>query len=227
MLAISHQNLAISLRELGRGEEAREHAQTAVDLFAKSRGKESSDYAGAVSMLARVEDRLGEYDRAEVHAREAVDLGVRLYGERHTTVADYRERYAVVLDHAGRLDDAASQMRTVLRVRESLQGPDDDATGRTARRMSDLILRTNGTTTEAVTLAEQSVRVATRTDPASLPRAQFVLARALWPASDVQDRTRATTLVEEVRAAIRRDPSRNDGLEADLTAWERQRDGSG
>jgi serine/threonine protein kinase/tetratricopeptide (TPR) repeat protein len=227
LVAVSHQNLAISLRYLGRGQEAVEHARLAMDLFARAGGRESVDYASAASTLSRAEQVNGDEDAAIEHAREALDVGLALFGERHSTVADYRERYAEVLARNERYADATAEMRSVLRLRESLQGADHRATGRSARLMCELLLRTEGTAAEAVTLGERAVRIASRSDHASLPWAQFALARALWADSASTDPDRVQTLLGQIRTALasRADAKRASVLELahDVDEWERDR----
>ena len=226
LVAVSHQNLATSLRTMGRGEEAKDHALLALKLFERARGQESADYVSALGALARVEAELGEETEALDHAREALEIAVRVYGERHTTVADFRERYALMLADQDRTEDARAQLQTVLRLRESLQGAEHRQTGRTAGHLAELLLRDESTIGTAAGFAERAVRIASRNDRAWVPQAQFVLARALWPASDVQDRTRADTLVDEIRVALAaraRAGDADDALVARIDRWERER----
>ncbi len=226
LVAVSHHNLATSLRTMDRFEEAKDHALLALKLFERARGQESADYVSALSALARVEAELGESTEALDHAREALEIAVRVYGERHTTVAEFRERYALLLAEQDQPGDARAQLQTVLRLRESLQGPEHRLTGRTAGRLAELLAREPESRSAAAALAERAVRIASRNDRAWLPEAQFVLAQVLWPASDVCDRTRAQTLVEEIRVALaarERAGDPDEALVERIDRWERDR----
>ena len=110
--------LAFALHALGRLDEAREAIQRAVSLVQDSEKEASTRQATALSLLAGIEQDLGNLDRAEELERQAYETYVTIYGEAHLLSLESQNNLAVLLKMTGRFGESATQLRRVIAVQE-------------------------------------------------------------------------------------------------------------
>lgn len=121
-------SLASTLVDMDKADQARPHAQSAVDDTIASAGKDSELYIEALSVLAYVNERSGQTAAAEAQRRELVDATSKRFGPESSEALSALGNLGATLHTLGRLDEAIPVLeQTIERARKKL-GPDHIAT---------------------------------------------------------------------------------------------------
>lgn len=85
-IAVSHNNLGLTLADAGRGEEAEPHLRRARDLGGELVGRDDPRYARSCANLALLATRLGNYGEADELLQEALRIYRAALGPEHPLV---------------------------------------------------------------------------------------------------------------------------------------------
>ncbi len=114
--------LAVALNGLGRLEESREWAQRGIDLVPDNEETAGPRRAAALSLLAGIEQELGNLDRAEDLERQAFEIYVAIYGEAHLLSLGSQNNLATLLKMKGQFGESAALLQQVIAVQEGALG---------------------------------------------------------------------------------------------------------
>ncbi|MCG2800581.1 MAG: DUF4037 domain-containing protein [Cellulomonas sp.] len=115
-LASTHTNLALVCLALGRDDEAAEHAQRSLDIFAAGAHENDAHYASALAGHAQVCFRLGRFADAAGLYRQALAIIAECYG------VD-TDQYAVTAANLAEAETAVSDRTTRVGGREQVTAP--------------------------------------------------------------------------------------------------------
>ena len=109
-----YQNLAMTLQELGKPEEAVDYARRALNMQRMREGASSGNVAVALRSLAIAEQYAGDTTAAERDYREALRIGEHLAGEQGIALYRWQIPLSDLLVGEKRCDEAVSMLRTAL-----------------------------------------------------------------------------------------------------------------
>jgi tetratricopeptide (TPR) repeat protein len=110
---------------LRRYSEANVELQNALDLFERSAGTESPDFADALEHLAILNFRQGKFDEAEKQYRRVLEIERRTVGEHDGHFGQTLNRLAEVFIVRHRLSEAGRFAHRALGILTDAYGPDD------------------------------------------------------------------------------------------------------
>ena len=114
--------LGAALLGLGRFEESREWIQRSVAELRESENAAGERLAAVLSLLAGVEQELGQLDRAEDLERQAFDIYVAIYGEAHLRSLGSQNNLATLLKMKGEFGESAALLQQVIAVQQGALG---------------------------------------------------------------------------------------------------------
>src|SRR6266540_3778398 len=117
-------DLAVTLKFVGKLDEAEQLARRSVELRRRALGDDNPDVAADAAALAAVLDALGRDEEAETLLREAIAVFERAFGPTHYEVAFNLGQLAALLFRRGMLDEAENLYRRGLALLEDLLGRD-------------------------------------------------------------------------------------------------------
>jgi len=123
-LAEAHGNLAGTLAEVGRRDEALEHARTALAAWTDYLGPDHVYTATAVATLAYVHDSAGEIEQALEHYERATVITERALGADSPVTAQRLGNLAIARARSGNLDSAIADFARVVELQRRAHGPE-------------------------------------------------------------------------------------------------------
>ena len=107
----------------GNLERAVFHAEQSVDILRDALGSDHSQYAVALTVLARARQEAGQFDAADQLLREALEIVEVNDGPDHTYTAYTLLLYGNLLADAGRYEEAIPQHQRALDIWTAVVGP--------------------------------------------------------------------------------------------------------
>ncbi|MGB3438586.1 MAG: tetratricopeptide repeat protein [Actinophytocola sp.] len=118
----SRNNLATTLTELGRFEEAEREHRAVLDLSIRVLGADHPDTLISRNNLAYALTGLGRFEEAEREHRAVLDLRTQALGAEHPDTLNSRNNLAYALTDLGRFEEAEREHRAVLDLRAQALG---------------------------------------------------------------------------------------------------------
>ncbi|MEL7467365.1 MAG: tetratricopeptide repeat protein [Pseudomonadota bacterium] len=146
------------LWKLGNGNEALRVAGLMKGAAIDESGRESSDYAVALSCEAVSLRMLGQYDRAEPLYRQAIEIGKATIGETHPDYATHLSNLAGLLRTMGRYDEAEPLYRQAIEIGKATIGEAHPDYATSLNNLAGL-LRAMGRYDEAEPLYRQAIEI--------------------------------------------------------------------
>ncbi|MCB9756212.1 MAG: serine/threonine protein kinase [Myxococcales bacterium] len=213
-------NVAEVHRSTGAYVEAKALYERAGAIWEAVHGPEHPDVAASLNNLAAAHRALGEYAEAKAIGERALAILTKAHGPEHTHVATSTHNLGNVYRSMGELDEAETRYRRALAIWEKVHGPDDPRLAYPLTGLAEVALD-RGRPGEALPLVRRALTIRERGGEAKERRAesQFVLARALWDASEgaPDERARALALARDAREVWRA----TEGYDDELAALER------
>ncbi len=211
-------NIGELLRNLGRYQEALDHHRRSLAVFEREFGSDHQMVATSLENTGGVYLELGQIDQAVPRLRRALDIHLRTLGAAHVNTVRGRINLADGLRSSGHFAGALEQDRAALTALSGGIGV-ENLYGAHARFGEGLDLVGLGRLSEARDPLERAITTLQRVggDAAALARAQFGLARSLWP--DPGARARARDLATAALAALQGASGADARLRARVAAW--------
>ena len=157
--------LAMLLVELGRGDEALNHAESGHGVFLRSLGDRHPRTLNALSVVASVQHGFGNFSKAEALYRRALAGRISVLGATHARTLETSNNLAELLVATDRLDEALALHEESARVLRETLGEDHIDTLTTINNMAGLYSRL-GRLDDAATLhAQVAQRLASTLGP--------------------------------------------------------------
>ncbi len=137
-VAMTLNNLGVTLTQLGRHEEAIEKYQRSLQLHIALEGEGHPDTAHAEHNLGYVLRRQGRYAEAEQHYGRALAVRRAALGSDHLDTAKTMEALAIVHTHTGQHEAALALLEEALAVRQKVNGPESKEVAEVYDRLSEL-----------------------------------------------------------------------------------------
>jgi tetratricopeptide (TPR) repeat protein len=117
--------MSMSLAQMSRYqvEDAERLSAEALALTQSSFGRDHPKYAGALTVAARVESRLGNSGQAVVFVQEAVEILSAVYTESSPQVVDALDYLGWTLKNTGRLEEGRDVLARALEIETSFESP--------------------------------------------------------------------------------------------------------
>jgi len=211
-------NVGELLRHLGRYAEALDHHRRALAIFERELGPDHQMVGSSLENIAGVYLELDDLAEALPRLRRALDIFVAALGGDHAETVRARINLADGLRHAGRHRDALAEDQAALAALGRGMGLDNvyAAHAELGLGLDQLGL---GRAAAARAPLERAMATMEKTgeDPIALARAQFGLARALWP--DPAARGRARQLAAAAASALAGAHGEDERLARQATGW--------
>ncbi len=184
-------NIGELLRNLGRYQEALDHHRRSLAVFEREFGSDHQMVATSLENTGGVYLELGQVDQALPRLRRALDIHLRALGEAHVDTVRGRINLADGLRTSGAFAEALEQDRAALAALSGGIGL-ENLYGAHARFGAGLDLVGLGRLHDAREPLEQAIATLQRIggDAGAMARAQFGLARSLWPEPGARARAR-------------------------------------
>lgn len=142
----------------GDYERARALAERVIADSASVWGDGSLRSAGALTVLAEIDQLTGEQERATERFRGAAAIYERKFGPRHSSVGNALAGLGLALQDAGDAAGARTILERAVDICETSLGPDHPALARALTSLA-LVLRNQGEIPAAIPLMERAVRI--------------------------------------------------------------------
>ena len=151
-------NLAVTLEQMGRYDEAIEIMQEALAWYRENLGEEHSLTLGAREALARLEFARGNHDESFQIYRDVIDDYRRHFGPEHSRVGDVLFQFAVALSVARQNEEAEARFREALAIQEKVFGRDHAVVGRILGRLA-VAVSGQGRKDEALEMQQRALAI--------------------------------------------------------------------
>ncbi|MEM9460017.1 MAG: serine/threonine-protein kinase [Myxococcota bacterium] len=198
-------NLGHVARSQGQLDEARAFQRRALRILEQAQGPRSSGVAFCMHNLGSIAHAQGQLDEARDFQRRAVDLWTELRGAGHPLVATALSSLGAVERSRGQLDEALDLQQRALAIAEQALGPDHPDVADPLTELGRVWLDRSEPSLALPRLERAlAIRSTQSTTPQWLAELRFLLARALWAATDEggRDRPRARRLAEQARQSL-------------------------
>jgi tetratricopeptide (TPR) repeat protein len=122
-----HNELGNAAMGQNRLDDAREHYQISLELWAASEGERAPTLVPALTNLGNVADMQGRIDEARTYYEQALGLAEDLFGRDHVEVAFVLVNLGELHEHAGELGLARQRYARALELRERVLGAEHPA----------------------------------------------------------------------------------------------------
>jgi len=189
VLAAMHKDVAGVLADLGRHDDANDHAERAERIWREHLGPHHPKTIVAIGTRGLLADMRGDYNEGGRLLEGARERLVQALGAEHPHVATLTENLAINLAHRGDLERAETEFRRVLAVEREIYGPSHPQTiGALSNLASILRMREDA---QAALAVNEQILTAVMRDPnasdASLKNAHSGLARSYYDLGRYED----------------------------------------
>ncbi|MDG1207799.1 MAG: tetratricopeptide repeat protein [Paracoccaceae bacterium] len=143
---------ALTLRTMGRYEEAELLYRQAIEIDKATIGEAHPDYAMRLHNLAALLEAMGRYEEAEPLYRQAIEIGKVTMGEAHPDHAQHLNNLGVFLVGRGRFDEVPDLCRDAVRISRASLGDDHPDTKTRAGNFAGYLREHDATSTDLADL---------------------------------------------------------------------------
>jgi tetratricopeptide (TPR) repeat protein len=143
---------ALTLRTMGRYEEAELLYRQAIEIDKATIGEAHPDYAMRLHNLAALLEAMGQYEEAEPLYRQAIEIGKVTMGEAHPDHAQHLNNLGVFLVGRGRFDEVPDLCRDAVRISRASLGDDHPDTKTRAGKFAGYLREHDATSTDLADL---------------------------------------------------------------------------
>ncbi len=131
-------NLATTLQELGRYDEAREINERTLAIWERVSGPNSTDVAYALDAVGVTQTQAGDYDKARASEERALAIFQANLDPTHPNIAHVLANLGQIAFYQNRLGDAAALQKRALEARRQRLGPHHPDVARSLLALSDI-----------------------------------------------------------------------------------------
>ena len=143
---------ALTLRTMGRYEEAELLYRQAIEIDKATIGEAHPDFAMRLHNLAALLEAMGRYEEAEPLYRQAIEIGKVTMGEAHPDHAQHLNNLGVFLVGRGRFDEVPDLCRDAVRISRASLGDDHPDTKTRAGKFAGYLREHDATSTDLADL---------------------------------------------------------------------------
>jgi len=147
----------VAMRE-GKLDEARDHYQTALQVWAVSDGEHAPSRVPVLTNLGNVADMQGRFEEARAYYEQALAVAEKVFGPEHVDVAFVLVNLGILYEHAGDVEQAQRRYEQALALRERARGTEHPSVVNPVLGLSRLAL-VRGDGEAARTHAERALKV--------------------------------------------------------------------
>ena len=125
-----HHNLALTLRQMGRYEEAREAIAVKLRINEAEGSDESASYANSLAVMGRIERELGDFSSARTYSDRSLELRRSIYSQGHPGLVAGLEGAALIAMDFGEFDRAQALLDEALPLAVEGSGPNSNSAAR-------------------------------------------------------------------------------------------------